>query len=120
MALAADRAGYPGPKHVLELKKELKLAPEQEAAVEKLTAQMKERALARGREVLLAEERLELYFREGRPEAELREETYRVLSLRAELRWAHLAAHLAARKLLTHEQVATYMRLRHGDAAHAH
>ena len=28
MALAADRNGYPGPRHVLELKAELKLTPE--------------------------------------------------------------------------------------------
>jgi hypothetical protein len=114
MALAADKNGYPGPKHVLELKKELKLTAEQEAAMQKLMADMKQKALARGREVLLAEERLAQYFKEGRSEAELREETFRVASLRAELRWVHLATHLAARKLLTAEQIAMYTKLRHG------
>ena len=38
MALAADRNGYPGPRHVLEMKKELKLTPAQEAAMDKLMA----------------------------------------------------------------------------------
>jgi hypothetical protein len=75
---------------------------------------MKQKAIARGKELLAAEERLEEYFVEGRSADELREETYRVSSLRAELRWVHLSAHLAAKKLLTREQVHTYMRLRHG------
>lgn len=120
MALAADRAGYPGPKHVLELKEQLKLTLEQAAAMEKLFAEMKRKAVERGREVLLAEQRLGQYFAEGRSEAELREETYRAASLRAELRWVHLGTHLAARKLLTPEQVAAYKRIRHGAEEHAH
>lgn len=115
MALAADQSGYPGPRHVLELAKELKLTAAQEAAMHKLMAEMKEKALARGKEVLLAEERLAQYFKEGRSEAELREETYRVASLRAELRWVHLRTHLAAKQILTAEQIATYLRLRHAE-----
>ena len=115
MALAADRSGYPGPRHVLDLRKELKLTPEQVTGTERLYAGMKKRALERGHELLLAEQRLEQMFGEGRSEDELREETYRVASIRAELRWVHLGSHLAARKLLTAEQVATYMRIRHGQ-----
>ena len=114
MALAADQNGYPGPKHVLDMKKELKLTPAQEAAMQKLMAQMKEKALAKGKDVLLAEKRLGEYFAQGKSEDELREETYRVSSLRAELRWVHLSAHLAARKILTAEQTAAYQHLRHG------
>src|SRR5713226_9158136 len=85
MALAADRNGYPGPKHVLELKAELKLTPEQESAMEKLFAQMQQQAVARGREVLIAEARLEELFAAKRLAAELREQAYRVATLRAEL-----------------------------------
>jgi len=114
MALAADRNGYPGPKHVLELKAELKLTPEQESAMEKLFAQMQQQAVARGREVLIAEARLEELFAAKRLAAELREQAYRVATLRAELRWVHLSAHLAARKLLTPEQLAAYQQIRHG------
>jgi hypothetical protein len=116
MALAADRAGYPGPKHVLELKEQLQLTPEQAAGMEKLFAEMKQQAVERGREVLNAEKRLEEMFAVGRSEDELREETYRIASLRAELRWVHLRAHLAARKLLAPHQVHTYMQIRHGAA----
>ncbi len=116
MALVADRNGYPGPKHVLDLKTELRLAPEQQAAMEELLARMKQQALARGKEVLVAEARLDELFAQGRPDTELREQSFRVASLRAELRWVHLSAHLAARKLLTPEQLAAYQRLRH--AAH--
>lgn len=120
MALAADRAGYPGPKHILELREQLKLTAEQQAAAEKLFAAMKEKAIARGKEVLAAEAQLEKFFAEGRPEAELREESYRVASLRAELRWVHLAAHLEAKRLLTAEQLMTYRHLRWGGAGHTH
>ncbi len=120
MALAADRAGYPGPKHILELKEQLKLTAAQQAAVEQLRAQMKEKALPLGRQILAAEARLEEMFRAGKGEAELREETYRIASLRAELRWVHLGTHLAARKLLTPEQNALYLKLRHGAETHAH
>jgi Spy/CpxP family protein refolding chaperone len=114
MALAADKNGYPGPKHVLDMKKELKLTPAQEAAMQKLMSDMKAKALAKGKDVLAAEKRLEELFAQGKSEDELREETYRVSSLRAELRWVHLSAHLAARKILTTEQVAAYQQMRHG------
>jgi hypothetical protein len=118
MAMAADRSGYPGPKHVLELKDELQLTAEQKAGMEKLHAEMKQKALERGREVLNAEERLAQMFAEGRSEDELREETYRIASLRGELRWVHLRTHLAARKLLTTHQIHSYTQLRHGSGAH--
>lgn len=120
MALAADRNGYPGPKHILELKEQLKLTAEQEAAVAQLMAGMKERALPLGRQILAAEQGLEELFRAGRPEPELREETYRIATLRAQLRWVHLETHLAARKLLTAKQLATYQHLRHGGSEAAH
>ena len=120
MAMPADRAGYPGPKHVLELKDQLKLTPGQTSAMEKLFAEMNRKAVERGREVLLAEQRLADYFAEGRSEAELREETYRVATLRAELRWVHLGTHLAARKLLTPLQLEAYQRLRYGTSTNGH
>ncbi len=119
MALAADRNGYPGPKHILELKEQLKLTVEQEAAVAQLMAGMKEKARARGREILAAEQRLEEMFRAGRSEPELREETYRIATLRAQLRWVHLEAHIAARKLLSQEQLTAYQQLRHGTGNHS-
>lgn len=119
MALAADRNGYPGPKHILELKEQLQLTAEQETGITALMAAMKEKARPLGRQILDAEQHLEELFRAGRSAAELREETYRIATLRAQLRWVHLEAHLAARKLLTDEQLAAYQRLRHGTASPA-
>src|SRR5437899_5084129 len=80
MAMVADRNGYPGPKHVLELTAELQVTPEQQTAIEQLFAQMKADALARGKELLLAEAQLDQMFAEGRPEAELQHQTNRVAS----------------------------------------
>ncbi|MFY9584262.1 MAG: Spy/CpxP family protein refolding chaperone [Candidatus Acidiferrales bacterium] len=114
MAMAADRNGFPGPRHVLELKAELKLTPEQQSAIEDLFRRMKQRALARGKDVLVAEQKLETLFAAKRPEAELREQAFRAATLRAELRWVHLSAHLAAQKLLSPEQLAAYQHLRRG------
>jgi Spy/CpxP family protein refolding chaperone len=114
MAMAADMNGYPGPKHVLDMKKELKLTEKQEAAMQKLMASMKEKALAKGKDVLQAEQRLGEFFAQGKSEDELREETFRVASLRAELRWVHLSTHVAAKKILTAQQIAAYEKMRYG------
>lgn len=114
MALAADKAGFPGPKHVLEMKAELKLTAEQEAAMQKLMAAMKEKAVAKGREILDAEAKLEEMFRAAAAPADLRAQTARIASLRAELRWVHLETHLAARPLLTEWQLMHYQHTRHG------
>lgn len=120
MAMAADRNGYAGPKHALELREQLKLSAEQVAAMEKLRAAMLEQALAKGRELLAAEEQLEKMFREGRSESELQAQTLRIGTLRAEVRWVHLRTHLAAEKVLTADQKAAYQKLRHGSGEHAH
>ena len=113
MAMPADHAGYPGPRHVLDMAGELKLTAEQRAAMEKVYAAMHERAIARGKELFESEARLEQMFRDGRPEADLREQSFRVDSIHAELRWIHLSAHLAAQKILTADQIARYTQLRH-------
>jgi len=113
MAMPADHAGYPGPRHVLDMAADLHLTAEQRAAIQKIFDHMHEKAVARGKELFEAEARLEQMFREGRPEADLREQSFRVDSIHAELRWIHLSAHLAAQKILTAEQIAQYTRLRH-------
>src|SRR5208282_5563238 len=99
MAMPADHAGYPGPRHVLDLAADLHLTAEQRGAIEKLFAAMHEKAVARGKELFEAEARLEQMFRDRRPEADLREQSFRVDSIHAELRWIHLSAHLAAQKI---------------------
>jgi Spy/CpxP family protein refolding chaperone len=115
MGMTADRAGYPGPRHVLDMAADLHLTAEQRAAMQKIFAEMHEKAVARGKELLEAEARLDEMFRDARPEADLREQAFRVDSIHAELRWIHLSAHLAAQKILTAEQIAQYTRLRHAQ-----
>ncbi|HUK54576.1 MAG TPA: hypothetical protein VL099_14915 [Candidatus Binatia bacterium] len=113
MAMPADLTGYPGPRHVLDLASELHLTAEQRAAVEKQFAAMHDKAVARGRELFEAQARLEQMFRDRRTEADLREQSFRVDSIHAELRWIHLSAHLSTQRILTAEQIALYTRLRH-------
>lgn len=121
LALAAELNGYPGPKHVLELAEGLELTAEQRAAVERVHAAMAREAVALGEEVVAAEWRLDALFARG----EARSETLRTAldelgRLRASLRYAHLAAHLETKVLLTEEQVERYQHLRgYGtDGAH--
>lgn len=115
MGMVADHAGYPGPRHVLDMAADLGLTAAQRASMEKIFAEMHEKAVARGKELLEAEARLEQMFRDARPEADLREQAFRVDSIHAELRWIHLSAHLAAQKILTPEQIARYSQLRHAQ-----
>ena len=120
MALAADRHGYPGPKHILELKNELALTPEQEKQVRALFDRMRGRALVTGKHVLDKEAELEQLFASGAAEAAaVRPRLDEIARLRAELRWVHVSAHLDAYKLLTAEQRARYHHLRHATPEHA-
>ena len=120
MALAADRHGYPGPKHILELKNDLALTPEQEKQVRALFDQMRGRALVTGKHVLDKEAELEQLFASGAAEAAaVRPRLDEIARLRAELRWVHVSAHLDAYKLLTAEQRARYHHLRHATPEHA-
>jgi len=120
MALAADRHGYPGPKHILELKNELALTPEQEKQVRALFDQMRGRALMTGQRLLDKEAELEQLFVSSAAEvAEVRPRLDEIAALRAELRWVHLSTHLEARQLLTPEQRARYHQLRYATAEHA-
>jgi hypothetical protein len=120
MAMAAEQNGYPGPRHVLDRKAELNLGPEQEASMQALFGQMKDQAIAKGREILQAEKQLADMFAQGRPESQLREQVLRIESLRAELRWIHLSAHMAARRLLSPEQLLAYRTQDHSQDHQAH
>ena len=121
MALAADRNGYPGPKHILELREQLGLTPAQQAQAQQLFDRMRADALAAGRKLLDKESELERHFASAAAgTARVRRLLEESAGLRAELRWVHLSAHLAARDLLTSEQRARYHALRHSSAEHAH
>jgi hypothetical protein len=66
MAFAADRNGYPGPLHVLELKDRLRLTPEQERGTRELLDAMLAEARPGGARLLASEARLrDLFARRG-------------------------------------------------------
>jgi Spy/CpxP family protein refolding chaperone len=113
LAFAADRNGYPGPVHVVELAHQLGLQHAQveraRALVEAMFAESRPKSAA----LLAAEADLAGLFERGEAtEARVRERVAEVERLRAELRLVHLAYHLRARGLLTPEQRAAYHRAR--------
>lgn len=113
LALPAELNGYPGPKHVLELADELELSRKQRASVTEAYDAMHGQAVELGRQVLEAERRLDALFAraEATPDA-LRAALEELAALRADLRYAHLAAHLETRELLTEDQRRRYDHLR--------
>ena len=117
LAKPAELNGYPGPAHVLELADELKLTPNQRAAVQSAFDRMAERAKAAGAAYVAAERDLDEAFRSGTadmPTVEAR--LARAEKARAEKRMAHISAHLEITPLLTSDQRRRYAELRgYGD-----
>lgn len=126
LARAAELNRYPGPRHVLDLRAELALSPEQVAQLEKFFRTMDAVAKSAGTQLVACEIELDRLF------AERHATTERVAALTAEIgrlqgtvRAAHLNAHIATAAVLTPEQIARYGELRGYDkpdtapAAHA-
>ncbi len=121
MALVADRNGYPGPRHILDLAPHLHLSSDQATRVEALFASMRQEALALGRKLLDNEAELEKQFFAGEVNSDVvRRRVEENAAVRAQLRWVHLSAHLQAYNLLTAQQRARYHDLRYGSGEHAH
>ncbi|MBI2956653.1 MAG: Spy/CpxP family protein refolding chaperone [Acidobacteria bacterium] len=115
LAMVADRNGYPGPKHILELRQELALTAAQEAEVQRLYERTQAEAIEVGQKLLKKEAEIERLFTAGNVDPiRLQRLVEDSAHLRADLRWVHLAAHLEAHGLLTAEQHARYQKLRHG------
>jgi hypothetical protein len=113
LAKAAELNSYPGPLHVLQLAAQLGLSDAQRKATDSLYANMRQRALSIGRQIIEAERTLDRAFVNGAIEpATLRSQTGAIASLQGELRAVHLEAHLAQRALLTPEQITRYDVLR--------
>ncbi len=112
-AKPAELNGYPGPLHVLELATELGLSDEQRRAIEAIFARMKEEARAAGVRYLEAESAVDAAFRSGDATPERISALVRQAeAARAEVRLAHLKAHLATAPLLTAKQRHRYAELR--------
>ena len=118
LALAAELNHHPGPKHVLELRDELGLTPEQLGRVEALFEEMRAEAIHVGESIVEVEAHLAGAFRDGSAEPEsIRRMTTHLASLRGELQAIHLTAHVTTRALLTEAQIERYDELR-GYAGH--
>ena len=98
---------------MLQLANQLGLSDAQRKATDSLYANMRERALSIGRQIIEAERTLDRVFANGAIEpATLQSQIRAIASLQGELRAVHLEAHLAQRSLLTPEQIAQYDVLR--------
>jgi hypothetical protein len=123
LAKAAELNHYPGPRHVLDLSRELGLSKEQRQKTGELFKHMKKDAVSLGEKVIAEEQKLDRMFADGTVDGEsLKQQLAIIAKLQGELRYIHLRTHLAQRKILSHEQIQQYDRLRgYGDgAAHHH
>ncbi len=121
LALAGELNGYPGPKHVLELARELILTEAQRARTQELFDAMKAEAVPLGQQLIAAESDLDRQF-SGRTitPVTLAAATAAIGTTQGTLRATHLKYHLAMLEVLTPEQIRRYGELRgYGSAAPA-
>jgi Spy/CpxP family protein refolding chaperone len=113
LAKAAELNGVPGPVHLLEMKKEIELSPEQIEKIEALFEQMRDQAIELGTTLIERERELNSHFAQGTiTEESLRDVLGQIAQVRAQLRFVHLSAHLKTPDIVTAEQIALYNRLR--------
>ena len=113
LAKAAELNGMPGPSHVLDMATELGLSPGQNSKVARVRDEMRASALTLGERFVVKEAELEAKFRSGDIAREELDRMVREIELtRAELRVAHLAAHIEVSHILSKEQAARYGMLR--------
>lgn len=113
LARAAELNHFPGPKHLLDLRAELKLSHVQIEQVEAIHRKMKTRAIAKGEDILQAEIRLANLFASGSPApTQVNRATEHLGVLRGQLRAIHLLAHIESARELAPGQIKAYNRLR--------
>ncbi|MCX6133791.1 MAG: hypothetical protein NTU47_08265 [Ignavibacteriales bacterium] len=113
LAAIADLNNYPGPKHVITMKAELGLTRDQLKKTEALDKVVSSSAVAKGEEVVQAEDELFKLFEAGTvTEKVLRAKLEQIGKLRADLRFIHLQAHLRMKQILTPDQIKQYGELR--------
>jgi hypothetical protein len=117
LAKAAELNGYPGPKHVIALAKQLAVTETQLQQVTVIYDRMSAAAKPLGAELIERERVLDQLFASGEITPDrLTAETAAIAELQGRLRSVHLAAHLETRALLSAEQIALYQQFRgYGD-----
>jgi Spy/CpxP family protein refolding chaperone len=129
-AKAAELNRYPGPAHVLELADTLQLSEAQKARTQSIFDVMQKQAVRQGKALVEKERELDRLFSAGTVTADsLRSTLKQIGALQAEVRRAHLQAHLEQHAVLTKTQIAKYNELRgyaspngpqHGGRSHSH
>jgi len=113
MARSAELNGVPGPAHLLELKDQIPLNPEQISAIEAVYAQLKADASAEGENLIALERDLEAKFRNRNVTTEILSKSLdKIYRSYRNLRFIHLSTHLLTPDLLTEVQIARYNKLR--------
>lgn len=113
LAKAAELNGLPGPKHILEMKKEIELTAEQESAVVVLYNDMNKEAIALGNELIEYEKELNNRFAERNIDEKVLDQLLTKISeTYKSLRYTHLSAHLRTPSILTEAQIKKYNKLR--------
>jgi Spy/CpxP family protein refolding chaperone len=113
LALAAELNGMPGPAHLLELKDQIPLTPDQVTKTQALLDDMRKAAIPTGERLISAEKALEAAFASGKvDESSLRRLLADAESARTELRFIHLSQHFKTVQFLKAEQIKRYNILR--------
>jgi hypothetical protein len=118
-ALSAELNGYPGPRHVLDFADSLALDGERRRAVQTIFDRTHAEAVRLGTSIVGLEASLDSAFATRRitPSA-LETALTRIASLRGELRYVHLGAHLEVAALLSVAEIREYQCLRGYAAGH--
>jgi Spy/CpxP family protein refolding chaperone len=112
LAKAAELNGYPGPAHVLQHAEALKLSPQQLEQTKALFRAMEAKAQGLGAALVEAERELDQMFARRVATLEgIESQLSKMGHLQAQLRSAHLEAHIAQAALLQPQQVAEYNKL---------
>lgn len=113
LAKAAELNGMPGPVHVLEMKEQIDLTPQQQQTIGVIFNMMKSRAIPLGRRLVELERDLDAAFAAKTvDDTGLRNKLLDISRTRMELRYVHLKAHLETPSVLSQVQIATYNELR--------
>lgn len=113
LAKAAELNGYPGPMHVLDLKKELGLTNEQVTKITDIFNTMTNEAKQLGESILSTENKIEDAFRNKTITSDLLEKmTKEMGELQGKLRLTHLKAHIKTTAELNKFQIEKYNELK--------
>lgn len=112
-AKAAELNQYPGPRHVLDMAKELSLTEKQVTLSQEIFDAMKAEAMALGSQLVEKERQLDhMFASESIEPTALKTLLTEIATIQAKIRYVHLNAHLEQRPLLTKHQIMKYDHLR--------